>query len=188
MSKALFQSIEQQDWRQLANQLQNPDAVRALHNLPQSPSKILGRTVVSPLEWAMLRREPKAVECLLKAADLRDHGRQPEQILPLILEIFEDDFQEVHWPDRDRHSTVREAMAPPRGHTPAEVLKQTAQIIMLLDKAGLDWNRPVRGRPAWMHLDVHTSSPAYAFIRSIVERHQALMQKPNRVRAGSAPR
>lgn len=188
MSKQVFQAIDQQDWRSLSQLMEDPEAVRSLYNLPACPSVALGRSVVSPLEWAILRREPKAVEVLFKAAPWKDHGRDPDAAFKLLLEVFEDDFQEVHWPDRDRHPTLREAQSPPRGRTPAEVLKDVGQLIVLFDRAGVDWGRLVQGRPALAYLDIQASSPAGAAVRSIFERVTAQQAVPARGRRAGVVR
>lgn len=175
MSKPLFRAIDTENWAVLSQLLsEDPDAVRALNVLAQSPSRTLDRKVVSPLEWAILRRAVPAVEALLHAAPLGEHGRDPDAPVHLLLEILGDDWAEIHLPDRDRYPTVRDALPPPSGMTPAQSLRAIGQIVVLMDKAGVDWLRPHgKSRLRVDHLQVHATSPAYALLAPIVDRVRA---------------
>jgi len=183
MSKAVFQAIEQQRWSELSSLLdRDPEAVRSTHNLAQAPSRRMARHVVSPLEWAIVRREPKAVEALLKAAPLGEQGRDPEGAIGLALDVFSDDYDEVHLPDRDVYPTVRQALAPPRGRTEQETLRACAQVIVAMDRAGLDWGRDHEGRNRLDWLVTSTESPAHGALKPIIERVQAQRSLANRPR------
>lgn len=185
MSKLLFRAIEDANWARLRQILdEDPEAVRAMKVLAQAPSLTLDRKIVSPLEWAILCRAVEGVEALLAAAPLAEHGRDPEAPVHLLLEILGDDWAEIHLPDRDRYTTVRDALSPPSGMTPAQSLRAIGQIAVLMDKAGVDWTRPQgrQGRRRVDHLNLHASSPAHALLDPIVQRVRAQEQVPARAR------
>lgn len=185
MSKQLFRAIEEDNLNQVRHILEtDPEAVRRMQNVAETPSSTLGRKVISPLEWAILRRSSAAVDVLLTAAPLAEHGRDPDAPVKLLLEILGDDWAEVHLPDRDRYPTVRDALPPPSGMTPAMSLRAIGAIAARLDKAGVDWMRPhgQNGRVRLDHLDLHPQSPAYAMLNPIVQRERARQTLPERQR------
>jgi hypothetical protein len=176
MSKLLFRAIDEGNLPALQEILgEDPDAVRALKVMAEAPSLALDRKVVSALEWAILRRSVSAVEALLSAAPLGEHGRDPDGPVQVLLEILGDDWAEIHLPDRDRYTTVRDALPPPSGMTPTQSLRAIGQITVLMDKAGVDWARlhGRQGRPRVEHLNLHPSSPAHALLDPIVQRVRA---------------
>lgn len=179
MSKQLFRAIEEENLPALRQILENDqDAVRASKVLAEAPSKTLGRKVVSPLEWAILRRSVGSVEALLASAPLAEHGRDPEAPVHLLLEVLGDDWAENHLPDRDRYPTPRDALPPPGDRTPAESLRAVGQIVALMDQAGVDWSRPhgQNKRLRIEHLNLHEASPAYPMLNPIVQRVRAELQ------------
>jgi hypothetical protein len=192
MSKTLFDAIDQGNRPALQAFLEkDPDAVRATRNLAEQPSKALGRRVVSPLEWAILRRDAESVSILLQAAPFGEQGRDPDAAVKVLLEVLGDDWAEIHLPDRDRHPTVRDALAPPPGMTASEALRATGQVVAALDqkgKGGIDWTRQQDGRPRVDHLDLHADSPAAVFLRPIVDRVRAQMVPPLRPRRAAPAR
>jgi hypothetical protein len=185
MSKSLLRAIEDKNLDQVRHILdQDPEAVRRMHNVSETPSTTLGRKVISALEWAILRRSVGAVDLLLTAAPLNEHGRDPDAPVTLLLEILGDDWAEVHLPDRDRYPTVRDALPPPSGMTPAMSLRAIGAIAARLDKAGVDWLRPhgTNGRLRLDHLDLHPDSPAHALLSPIVNRERAKQSLADRQR------